>query len=136
MVENSWGVDKWTRSNKGWVAGVCEGLGQNFGIEPWVLRLGWIISILAFGFGLLVYVILALVLPRRDQVAESNQGKFLGVCHRLSHRTNLDIGLLRFLCVMLALSSLGATVVGYLVLYFVLPGVPGETKMDRQPDQF
>lgn len=122
MKWEEWGAgEKWVRSQNGWMAGVCQGLGERFGIEPWVLRAAWLVSVVFLGFGVLVYLILAFTLPREDNMADSHQEKFLGVCWKLSQKTGLDVGLVRFLTVFLGISSLGATIVGYLVLYFVLP---------------
>ena len=112
---------RWTRSRDGWLAGVCEGLGQNFGIEPWLLRTIWIFSVLFFGLGLIFYVALAISLPKEDQPEAE---RILGVCYRIHLRTNLDLGLVRFLALLSALSSLGATIVGYIVLHFVLSENP------------
>ncbi|MCB0366020.1 MAG: PspC domain-containing protein [Bdellovibrionaceae bacterium] len=122
MKWEQWGAgEKWVRSRDGWLAGVCQGLGERLGIEPWILRAAWFVSMVFFGFGVLVYLILALTLPREDRMEDSHQEKFLGVCWKLSQKTGMDVGLVRFLTVFLGISSLGATIVGYLVLYFVLP---------------
>src|SRR5688500_8008161 len=115
---------RWVRSRDGYLAGVCEGLGRRFGIEPWLVRGAWLVSILAFGTGLLLYVIMALCLPREDELDEAYRKKLLGVCYRLSLSTGLEVGLVRALAVVLAFASLGATVVAYLVLYFVMPDEP------------
>ncbi len=49
------------------IAGVCAGLADYFGLDPTVVRVGYILlSILSVGFpGMLVYVILWLVIPER-----------------------------------------------------------------------
>jgi phage shock protein PspC (stress-responsive transcriptional regulator) len=112
---------KWVRSPNGILAGVCEGLGESFGMSPWLLRLLWLLSVCALGTGALLYVILAFCLPRTDRLADAERKRVLGVCHRISQRSGIDVGAVRTLCVMLAIASFGATVVGYLVLYFVMP---------------
>jgi phage shock protein PspC (stress-responsive transcriptional regulator) len=45
------------------VFGVCGGLGNYFDIDPTVIRLAFVISVLVFGTGLLLYIILAIVMP-------------------------------------------------------------------------
>jgi len=47
------------------VAGVCGGIAEYFGIDPTLVRVGYVIlSVLSTGFpGLLVYIILAFVMP-------------------------------------------------------------------------
>ena len=58
--------DKLKRQN-GIVAGVCGGLGAFFGIGPWWFRLLFLILLLPGGLpGLLPYVILWIVVPRRS----------------------------------------------------------------------
>ena len=57
---------KLTRSSTNKViAGVCGGLADYFGLDPTVVRIGYVLlSILSAAFpGLLVYIILMLVLP-------------------------------------------------------------------------
>jgi phage shock protein PspC (stress-responsive transcriptional regulator) len=112
---------KWVRSPNGLLAGVCEGLGQSFGISPWLLRGLWLLSVCALGTGALLYVILAFCLPRADRLADAERKRVLGVCHAISQRSGIDVGAVRALAVMLAIASFGATVVGYVVLYFVMP---------------
>ncbi len=112
---------KWVRNCDGLVAGVCEGLGKRFGMDPWLVRVLWLVSIMAFGTGLLAYIILAFTLPREDRMAEAHQKKVLGVSSRLARATGMEIGLVRALTVTAALMSFGATLVGYVVLYFVIP---------------
>lgn len=47
------------------VAGVAGGLGEFFGIDPGVLRVGWLIaSILTLGLALAVYALLAWIIPQ------------------------------------------------------------------------
>jgi signal transduction histidine kinase/phage shock protein PspC (stress-responsive transcriptional regulator) len=45
------------------VAGVCARLGKRFGIDPLLLRIGFVVVALAGGGGILAYGILAVVLP-------------------------------------------------------------------------
>ena len=43
--------------------GVCSGLGNYFDIDPTVIRVIFVFAFLAAGSGLLLYVILAIVMP-------------------------------------------------------------------------
>ena len=46
------------------IAGVCGGLGEYFGINPWWFRLSFLIALLPGGVpGILAYLILWLVIP-------------------------------------------------------------------------
>jgi phage shock protein C len=46
------------------IAGVAGGIAQRFGFNSTVVRLAWVLSVLFGGFGILVYVILWIVLPK------------------------------------------------------------------------
>ncbi|MBL7914719.1 MAG: PspC domain-containing protein [Bacteroidia bacterium] len=45
------------------IFGVCGGLGDYFDIDPTIIRALFLISVIVFGTGLLIYIILALVMP-------------------------------------------------------------------------
>ncbi len=51
-----------------WIAGVCGGLGEYFGIDPMAVRVGYVLlSILSAAFpGILVYLVLWFLVPKRD----------------------------------------------------------------------
>lgn len=50
------------------ILGVCGGLGDYFGIDPTMVRLLFVIGVIIFGSGLLLYIILALIMPEEKQV--------------------------------------------------------------------
>lgn len=110
--------DRWTRSQDRWIAGVSGGIAKNLGVETWVIRLIWILTIFC-GLGPLAYIALAISLPMEGFVHEGYQPKLLGVCHEISLRTHIEVGIVRFISVLLGVSSLGTFLIGYLVLYFV-----------------
>lgn len=45
------------------IAGVCGGLGEFFDVDPTLIRLLWVIFVLAAGSGLLVYIASAIIIP-------------------------------------------------------------------------
>ena len=45
--------------------GVCSGLANYFDIDPTVMRALFIIAVLMAGTGVLVYIILAIIMPER-----------------------------------------------------------------------
>ncbi len=45
------------------IFGVCSGLGNYFDVDPTVVRLIFLVALLVFGTGLLLYIILALIMP-------------------------------------------------------------------------
>ena len=52
------------RSRKGKIlAGVCSGLAEYLNLDPTIIRLAWVIFSLAYGVGVLVYIIAWLLIP-------------------------------------------------------------------------
>ncbi|MBK8024100.1 MAG: PspC domain-containing protein [Chloroflexi bacterium] len=45
------------------LAGVCGGLGEYFGVDPTLIRVAFVLMFIFGGTGLLLYIILALVIP-------------------------------------------------------------------------
>jgi len=117
---------KWVRSSDGVVAGVFEGLGKSFEMDPNVLRLIWVISVLFFGSGLLIYFMLAWILPREDRLSDYHQKKIFGVCSAISRKSGIELGLVRLLAVGSLIVSFGLTFVAYMVMAIVMPEVKDE----------
>ena len=46
------------------VDGVCGGIGAYFGIDPTLIRLGWVLFCALGGSGFLAYIIAAALIPR------------------------------------------------------------------------
>lgn len=111
---------KWKRSVNGWLFGVCEGLGESFGINPNLIRAFLLLSVFAFGTGVLLYLVLGLTLPREDELIDYSHEKFLGVCQRVARKSELELGLVRVFAVISFLASAGATLILYIVLNFIL----------------
>ncbi len=112
---------RFTRAPNGIIAGVCQGVADSFGIDVLMVRIAWILSFFIAGFGGLLYIGLALTLPRKDKLEKAYEDKVLGVCARLAIRTDLEVGVVRFFSLILLCLSLGGTALAYLALYFVLP---------------
>lgn len=49
------------------IAGVAGGIAEYLGIDPTVVRVLWVLAVIAGGFGVLAYVILWIVLPEGAQ---------------------------------------------------------------------
>lgn len=47
------------------IGGVCGGLAEYFGIDSLLVRLAFVILILGYGSGLLAYILLWLLAPKR-----------------------------------------------------------------------
>ena len=44
---------------------LCGGLGEFLGIDPTIIRLIWVVLAFAAGSGLLIYLLAAVIIPRR-----------------------------------------------------------------------
>jgi phage shock protein C len=50
-----------------WLAGVCGGLGNYFGVDPTLVRVIFVILSLTFGSGFLIYLVLWLIIPNEPE---------------------------------------------------------------------
>ena len=67
--------DRLTRSTEDkMIAGVAGGLAAYFGIDPTIVRVIWVCLALFGGTGFLVYLIMALVVPRDDEIKGGGAG--------------------------------------------------------------
>ncbi len=59
-------TNKLYRSPNGMIAGICAGIAEHFGWDPTWVRIGYILlGIFVFFSGILLYLILWLVIPKR-----------------------------------------------------------------------
>jgi len=49
------------------LAGVCAGLADYFEVDPTIVRIIFVLSVLVMGFGILPYVILWIIMPPNDR---------------------------------------------------------------------
>ena len=54
-----------TRSNNK-IGGVCAGLAEYLDIDPTIVRIVWVLMVLFAGFGILLYIILWLIMPKQQ----------------------------------------------------------------------
>lgn len=52
------------------ICGVCGGLAEYFNIDPVIIRVIWGILALAYGTGILAYIVCAFVFPNKSEVEE------------------------------------------------------------------
>lgn len=52
------------------IAGVCGGLGEYFGVDPTIVRIIFVCMVFFIGTGLMAYIILALVMPKADEIPQ------------------------------------------------------------------
>ena len=112
---------RWTRASDGALAGVCKGLAQSLDIETWILRVIWIVAILWFGTGILLYLILAICLPRVDRLDQALDRKLLGVCARIAKRYQIEVGIVRTAAVLFLFVTFGSAILVYGLCYFLVP---------------
>lgn len=55
---------KLTRSNNKMIGGVCAGIADYLGLDPTIVRVAWILTVFFAGFGILLYLILWIVMPK------------------------------------------------------------------------
>ena len=57
-------MKKLTRSvNDRKLAGVCAGIGEYFGVDPTLIRIGWVVFCLLGGSGVAAYIVCAILMP-------------------------------------------------------------------------
>lgn len=49
-------------------AGVCGGIAEYFNIDPTIVRVLWVLFVLCAGSGILVYIIMALIVPKKSEI--------------------------------------------------------------------
>ena len=54
------------------LAGVCGGIAEYLGVDPTLVRIAWVIFALAGGPGVIVYIILALVIPEEPEFVQTS----------------------------------------------------------------
>lgn len=53
-----------SRSNNKMIGGVCAGIADYLGLDPTIVRIAWILTVFFAGFGILLYLILWIVMPK------------------------------------------------------------------------
>jgi len=67
MLDGSVLTRTWYRSRRGkMIAGVCAGLAEQFGISVTALRLAAILFTVMGGWGVIVYIVLWVIMPYKD----------------------------------------------------------------------
>jgi phage shock protein C len=61
-----------SRTNR-WLAGVCGGLGQYFGLDPTVIRVLFALLALVVGGGFLLYLLLWIIIPLEPETVTEVQ---------------------------------------------------------------
>lgn len=127
------------------LGGVCAGLGNYFNVDPVWIRLLFALLTAGWGFGLLVYLVLWIVVPGSYELDEPQITKKLyrdyerkvlgGVSGGLAAYFGIDIVIVRLLFVITAIFG-GLGLVAYIVLWIVLPvalSITDKMQMQGEP---
>jgi len=49
------------------LGGVCGGIAEYFNVDPVIIRLLWVLFVLAYGIGILFYIIAWIIIPRNPK---------------------------------------------------------------------
>lgn len=120
-----------------WIAGVCGGIANHFGWDANIVRLVWLVlTICSLGFpGIIVYVILWIVMPSDNMVADfsdtgtnskrltrSRDRWIAGVCGGIASYFGWDNSIVRLVWLILTICSFGFPgITAYVVLWIVMP---------------
>ena len=55
---------KLSRSNNKMIGGVCAGIADYLGLDPTIVRIVWGLMLFFAGFGILLYLILWIIMPK------------------------------------------------------------------------
>ena len=55
---------KLSRSNNKMIGGVCAGIADYLGLNPTIVRIVWVLMLFFAGFGILLYLILWIIMPK------------------------------------------------------------------------
>lgn len=143
-----------TRSSDGYVAGVCEGLGRHFDIDPTLLRIGWLIAMVFFGTGILLYLALWWIMPPEREAAalpgharsigtgfgqlrrSAEDRRLFGVCGGLAEAWSIDPVFVRLGVLGATFFSGGLAVLAYAVAVFLIPNAHGSLPGRAHPVEF
>ncbi len=56
------------------LCGVCSGIAEYFGLDPTLVRLGWVLFCALGGSGILAYIIAAIIIPKNPNDYTGNGG--------------------------------------------------------------
>ncbi len=122
-----------TRNGK--IAGVCSGLSEYLNVDVSLIRLIWVIFTIFGGAGVFLYIIAALIIPRKFEneveviVDEEDDNRLtrdmdnaviFGVCAGIAKHFNIDVSIVRIIFLLLGL-YFAAGIFLYIVLALILP---------------
>jgi phage shock protein C len=70
MTEGNWLRNLTKSASDKWIGGVCGGLGESSPIPSWAWRLLFVILVMCFGTGILLYILLWIFVPSKSKTQE------------------------------------------------------------------
>lgn len=144
-MNNSLSRPQLVRVRDGYIAGVAGGLAARMGVSATLVRAAWVVAMLFFGTGFLLYAVMWWVVPHEDRLplepaiwVRGRNGmhapwtrtgvdrKFLGVCGGVARRFDVDPSLVRLLALTAVTLSFGIALAAYLIAAIVMPGPSGQ----------
>ena len=118
------------------LAGVCSGLGEYLGIDPVLVRTGFVVLTITGGIGLVLYFVIWVMVPMNDfsgslegqgkkLVLSNKEKKIAGVCAGFGNYFDIDPTLFRIVFVLLVFAG-GSGILVYLILWMVMPSAGQE----------
>ena len=68
------------------IDGVCGGMAEYFGIDPVIVRLVFVVLIFINGIGVLLYIILAIIMPKAESLDQSPRETIQENVHEIGER--------------------------------------------------
>lgn len=50
------------------VSGVCGGIAEYFDVDPTLIRLVWVLFTACVGSGILAYIVMAIIMPKKSEI--------------------------------------------------------------------
>lgn len=117
------------------ISGVCGGLAQYFQFDASIIRVIWVLlSILSGGIFVMVYIILALLLPKgpksyvianyKKLYRSKKDKRIAGVCGGLGKYLKVDSNIIRLALVVITFCTAMIPLVLYCIASYVIPEEP------------
>lgn len=124
-------------TKNGKIAGVCSGFSEYLNVDVSLIRLLWVLFTVFGGAGIFLYIIAALIIPRKPEneveiivdVDEEDDNRLkrdmdnaaiFGVCAGIAKHFNMDVSIVRIIFLLLGL-YFASGIFLYIVLALILP---------------
>lgn len=148
---------------EGKILGVCAGIADFVGIEIWMVRLGFILSVIFGGWFMIPAYFIAWFFMDKNQSSNLNESikkfkpnsainhfrnvdyrkklykntrerKFLGVCAGVADYLEVDVTIVRIITVLSMLIPGSVVVIGYFIAYFILDEKPKSSYLPKNSE--